>query len=147
MRAWFVALAATIWVIVSGAGVLLFGGSGYCIFARDPSSFHGRNHCIFRRHNTGGGRSPSSDFDRLCGSQPVLAEQTRGRTSLVSVDDRRVSLCFAVYLSIVGRGTIHNLACSLAGYWRDTGHATHCKSSNSTVPEDMSISSRNCEFR
>jgi hypothetical protein len=38
MRAWFVALATTVWAIVGGAGILLFGGSGYCIFAKDPSS-------------------------------------------------------------------------------------------------------------
>jgi hypothetical protein len=38
MRAWFVALAAAIWVIVVSAGFLLFAGFGYCIIAGDRTS-------------------------------------------------------------------------------------------------------------
>ena len=37
MRAWFVALAASIWVIVVAAGILLFAGVGFCYLASDPS--------------------------------------------------------------------------------------------------------------
>ncbi len=37
MRAWFVALAATIWVIVVTATILLFASVGYCYLPSDPS--------------------------------------------------------------------------------------------------------------
>ena len=37
MRAWFVALAASIWVIVVAAGILLFAGVGFCYLANNPS--------------------------------------------------------------------------------------------------------------
>ena len=37
MRAWFVALAASIWVIVVAAGILLFAGFGFCYHVSDPS--------------------------------------------------------------------------------------------------------------
>lgn len=37
MRAWFVALAASIWVVVVAAGILLFAGVGFCYFVSDPS--------------------------------------------------------------------------------------------------------------
>ena len=37
MRAWFVALAASIWVIVVAAGILLFAGVGFCYHVSDPS--------------------------------------------------------------------------------------------------------------
>jgi hypothetical protein len=37
MRAWFVALAASIWVIVVAAGILLLAGVGFCYHVSDPS--------------------------------------------------------------------------------------------------------------
>jgi len=37
MRAWFVALAASIWVIVVAAAILLFAGVGFCYHVSDPS--------------------------------------------------------------------------------------------------------------
>ena len=37
MRAWFVALAASIWVIVVAAGILLFAGVGFCSLVSDQS--------------------------------------------------------------------------------------------------------------
>jgi hypothetical protein len=37
MRAWFVALAATIWIIVVTASILLFAGVGLCYLPGDPS--------------------------------------------------------------------------------------------------------------
>ena len=37
MRAWFAALAASIWVIVVAAAVLLFAGVGFCYLVSDPS--------------------------------------------------------------------------------------------------------------
>jgi len=37
MRAWFVALAASIWVIVVAAGILLFAGVGFCSLVGDQS--------------------------------------------------------------------------------------------------------------
>jgi hypothetical protein len=36
MRAWFVALAASIWVVVVAAGILLFAGVGFCYLVSDP---------------------------------------------------------------------------------------------------------------
>ena len=41
MRAWFVALAVSIWVIVVAAGILLFAGVGFCYLVSDPSSANG----------------------------------------------------------------------------------------------------------
>ena len=38
MRAWFVALAVSIWVIVVAAGILLFASVGFCYLVSDPSS-------------------------------------------------------------------------------------------------------------
>jgi hypothetical protein len=37
MRAWFVALAASIWAVVVAAGILLFAGVGFCYLVSDPS--------------------------------------------------------------------------------------------------------------
>lgn len=37
MRAWFVALAATIWAVVVSAGILLYASFGYCLLFSDPS--------------------------------------------------------------------------------------------------------------
>src|SRR4029077_5907620 len=99
---------------------------------------HGRNHWILRRHRALR-RSPRSNPGRPCGSQPVLAEETPNHTSLVSLDDSHVGLVLSVTLPPVAGRAIHNLVCALARYWRDTGHATHCKSSNPTVPEELSI--------
>jgi hypothetical protein len=41
MRARFVALAATIWVLVVTAGILLFASFGYCYLPSDPSLRNG----------------------------------------------------------------------------------------------------------
>jgi hypothetical protein len=37
MRAWFVALAASIWMVVVAAGILLFAGVGFCYLVSVPS--------------------------------------------------------------------------------------------------------------
>ena len=37
MRAWFVALAATIWAVMVSAGILLYASFGYCLLFSDPS--------------------------------------------------------------------------------------------------------------
>jgi len=37
MRAWFVALAAPIWMTVVAAAILLFAGVGFCYHVSDPS--------------------------------------------------------------------------------------------------------------
>lgn len=41
MRAWFVALAATVWAAVVAAGVLLFANFGYCLLFSDQSLANG----------------------------------------------------------------------------------------------------------
>ena len=41
MRAWFVALAATVWAIVVSAGILLFANFGYCLLFSDQSLANG----------------------------------------------------------------------------------------------------------
>ena len=37
MRAWFVALAGTVWAVEVAAGVMLYGSFGYCLLFSDPS--------------------------------------------------------------------------------------------------------------
>lgn len=41
MRAWFLALAATVWAVVVAAGILLFANFGYCLLFSDQSLANG----------------------------------------------------------------------------------------------------------
>ena len=65
MRTWFVALAATAWIIVVAAGVFLFIDIGFCFLPSDPSL---RNRVLCSTAGTTG----SIDFVTLVVGIPVL---------------------------------------------------------------------------
>jgi hypothetical protein len=65
MRAWFAALAATIWVVVVTAGVLLFTSIGFCYLPSDPFL---RNRLVCSTVGTTGG----FDIIALVAGIPVL---------------------------------------------------------------------------
>ena len=139
MRAWFIALTATVWFIY-GRGrrspvcrdrILL--SSQRSIIGKQVRMFDYWDNLVFRHHHACGW-SPGSDPNRSCGSQPRLVREAAYHTSHVSLDDSHGSHGFSIPVRAAALWAAPIPADTLARLPPSMGHTFHHTSRDPSVP-------------